>query len=131
MTQDLYIKSFVVRVSIRYINNFHISVCFVWVIYINCFSLFRFLSEKVKRFRLIRPFCYFLSLLSAPMIFYCRRTSEVNGPTAICIKRPEDDLTELVSTASGKYLVVHFNKLILGKLPVWAVLHKASMPFLR
>ena len=64
-------------------------------------------------------------------IRFRRSTSKVDGATAICVESPEDNLTELVSTASREYFVVHFNKLILGKLPVWAVLHKASMPFLR
>ena len=57
--------------------------------------------------------------------------SKVDCPTTIGVECSEDDLTKLVGAAPGKYFVVHFNKLILGKLPVWAVLHKASMPFLR
>ena len=59
------------------------------------------------------------------------RTSEVDGAATVRVEGPEDDLTELVSTAAREYLVIHLYKLIFGKLPVWAVLHKASMPFLR
>ena len=57
--------------------------------------------------------------------------SEVNCPAPISVECSEDDLTELVSAAPRKYLVVHLNKLGLSQLPVGTVLHKANMPFLR
>ena len=70
------------------------------------------------------------NLLSKKIKSLTKHLPEINCSTPIRIKSPEDDLAEPVSSSSGKYSVVHLNKLFLGQLAIRAILHESIMPFL-
>ena len=55
---------------------------------------------------------------------------EVNCATLVSVKGSEDIFTELFCITPGEYLDIHVNKLLLGQLPIRAVLQKPLVPFL-
>ena len=53
---------------------------------------------------------------------------EVNGATVVCVKSPEDILTESCGIAPWEHLAVHGDELIFGEFSFWTILDESLVP---
>ena len=58
----------------------------------------------------------------------CLIPPEVNGATVVCVKSPEDVLTESCGIAPWEHLAVHGDELIFGEFSFWTILDESLMP---